>query len=538
MCVSEAGLHRQVIEDWLKQRVAFPDKPWINGAENDRRVEDPACACAACRAWDVVSAGKEEENPFLIASDAQDGKADVTSQSYSDRYARFWLALQKEGEKHDPGATVIGYAYSHYSRPPVQTRLNGRVVVEIVPPYYYPRNDAGKGFEALWGGWAWTGANLFLRPNYFHGGYCLPYIFAREFGNEFKYAVAHNLIATDFDSLTSMWGVQGPNLYMLGRLHARPELGVRQVLDEYYGAFGKGAKAVRDYFDFWEQVTSKEFAVPRRPYGGWLFKYADEVYTAERLARAESLLAKARAKTAAEPEAAERVAFLAKGLEHTRRLLQAIRDWKAFRAAPFERGAAERFRDSLKAVSAFRESIAGDFVVNPFYARNQERMDFNTRLLDLLLTATNRLELSGPWSFRWDPRAEGVSNQWFAVGGAQPGWLAVEAGKSWQEQSAALTPPAEDGVGWYRTEFARPSAAGRPVHLVFGAVDKSATVWLNDVQVHERTYWPGLDPDMWQQPFAVKIPDGQWADGTNRLTVRVEGRIGGGGVWKPVQLVW
>ena len=32
-----------------------------------------------------------------------------------------------------------------------------------------------------------------------------------------------------------------------------------QALDEYYGAFGPTAEAVRDYFDYWEGFTTEHY---------------------------------------------------------------------------------------------------------------------------------------------------------------------------------------------------------------------------------------------------------------------------------------
>ena len=147
MCVSQPALWKQIVDDWKSST----DEPrdWINGAENDS-AGDPACNCQNCRAWDVLG-----------------------TDSLSDRYARFWLELQRAGSKVSPDATVIGYAYGTYSDPPRSVRLNQRIVVAIVPGFYFPWTDeARERFRAQWRGWTEAaGARAYLRPNYFHFGH-------------------------------------------------------------------------------------------------------------------------------------------------------------------------------------------------------------------------------------------------------------------------------------------------------------------------------------------------------------------------------
>src|SRR5690606_22552728 len=114
------------------------------------------------------------------------------------RYAKFWLALQKEGQKHDPNATVIGYAYADYTEPPLETKLNKNIIVGIVPAKNYPYSEKeAREFKRTWDGWAATGASLYLRPNNFLTGYNMPYVYAKQFGNDYKHAAQQGLVATD-----------------------------------------------------------------------------------------------------------------------------------------------------------------------------------------------------------------------------------------------------------------------------------------------------------------------------------------------------
>ena len=84
--------------------------------------------------------------------------------SLSDRYARFYLELQRKAEQVASPAVVFGYAYSNYVDPPVQTKLNDRIVISMVPWPYFPWTDkAVEGMERTWEGWEATGARRGIR---------------------------------------------------------------------------------------------------------------------------------------------------------------------------------------------------------------------------------------------------------------------------------------------------------------------------------------------------------------------------------------
>lgn len=346
MCVSNPGLHAQIIRDWQRKKEVEPRRPWVNGIENDRRNEDPFCGCEACLAWD----GPEDAG---------------AAKSYSDRYARFWLSLQDAARGFTADPKVIGYAYSDYAKAPRQTRLNPGIVVGVVPSLRYPVDaETRKNFRQTWTEWNGTGASLFLRPNYFLYGYAMPYIYARQFGEDFKFAKDHGMIGTDFDSLTGMWGVQGPNLYMLGRLHARPDLKVEAVLEEYYSGFGPAKDAVREYFDYWEEVTrgfDSDFG--SRNGGGWgmVSKAGDLVYTPEALAKGRAILDKAAEAAAGEPEAAARVRYLQVWLRHAELCMDTLRAFHAMQQGGSDTSLNRKFGEARVALDKFRKDHPEEF---------------------------------------------------------------------------------------------------------------------------------------------------------------------------------
>jgi hypothetical protein len=557
MCVSNPGLHRQIIADWLEQRRKHPDLPWINGCENDyREAVDHSCNCEACRAWDPANPQViKDSNPYALETDKRTTMEGLSTISLSDRYARFWLALQKEGEKHDPNATVAGYAYGRCAEPPLETKLNDRIVVWIVPPYAFPLSpDQRERFQKIWDGWAATGARLILRPNYTLEGYCAPYIYASQFGSEFKYAAAHGLAGTDFDSMTGMWGTQGPNLYVLGRLHARPDLEVDAVLDEYYSGFGPAAEAVRKYFAHWEKVTDGRQSTPLmlEEVGGvvqmvdWsrFHETAGKTFTPETFARGSELLERASAAASGDPVAAQRVEFLRKGLEHARLSLETYAIFNESQQSPDDPAKKEAFEQALVRLDAYRRSIETDHVADfGFLGSCERRSGYDRAQVQMLGRYETLKPLPLSWSFQWDPQDTGVKEGWFADDFPTRGWLTARTDKSWEAQPVGQDwreahGSDYDGIAWYRAMFKVPEKAhGRKILLYIGAVDESCTVWVNGQKLLERRFDAATNPDSWQEAFTVDVTDVARLDAPNTVAVRVEDRSGAGGIWKTCALV-
>jgi len=347
MCVSQPKLAMQVIRDWKKNRTQ--EEPWINGAENDRRSVDPPCHCRRCEAWDVPS-----EYPSL-----------------SDRYAKFWLRLQKLGRRSDPNATVIAYAYDNHNLAPVNVKLNERIIVGIVPGFYFPwTSQKRQGFRQQWQGWAKAGARLYLRPNYFLDGHNMPIFFARRFAEDFRYASDRGLFATDFDSLTGQWATQGPNLYTLGRVHSAPELSPQQILDEYYSAFGPAEKQIRQYFSYWENVSDavtdesydkawKKKAIPDNPEHRF-YRWAEQIFTPKVMRQGRDLLEQAKNVAANDKMAAKRVDFLDKGLRNAQLTL----DTQAAYEESKRTGNKSFFDEALAELVKFRKSVDAMGIAN------------------------------------------------------------------------------------------------------------------------------------------------------------------------------
>jgi hypothetical protein len=315
MCVSNPDFQRYVIDQWKRASAGDGDRRRnVNGCENDI---SGLCQCERCLAWDGPQPELSDIYPL------------GDRRMVSDRYARFWLALQQLAAAEDPEANVVGYAYfNYYPAPTSGIQLNRHVLVGMCPwpGWWYPRTDGQQQWlKQQWDGWSATGASMFLRPNYFLDSYTMPHIFARQFADEFQHYARHGMIATDFDSLTGQWAAQGTNLYLLFRLHTRAEQPVDDLLAEYYSAFGPAAEHVRRYFETWEAYTMSDrdrFERAQREAGVSRYRsfaaFAHVVFPDDVFPPAEAILRQAAEAAADDPVSAARVEYLRLGLEHAR----------------------------------------------------------------------------------------------------------------------------------------------------------------------------------------------------------------------------
>jgi hypothetical protein len=360
MCVSDPGLQREVVDLWKARGGANPGPSFLNAVENDILG---LCACDRCRAADGPAP------PDYLSFVSAKSKL-VGSRFVSDRYARFWLGVQQQAAEVNPEANVIGYAYFNYFPAPTSgVKLNPHILIGYCPSSgWYPRApDEHAWYQRQWRGWRETGARLFMRTNYFLDGYCMPFVFAHQFADDFQHAARNGMVATDFDSLTGHWATQGPNLYLLMRLHERPQSATDDLLAEYYGAFGAAAPEVKAYFDYWERFTTTQRdrinrSTEELEASRWrtFARSAHAAFPTDCFTPAEAILARATTAARSEPEAAARVEFLRKGLVHARLCARAASVLSL--AAP-EAPAAERSK-VLRELVTYRRSVERDWIGN------------------------------------------------------------------------------------------------------------------------------------------------------------------------------
>ncbi|HRU06778.1 MAG TPA: DUF4838 domain-containing protein [Candidatus Brocadiia bacterium] len=546
MCVSEPGVWARIVEDWRK-RGGDKAGSAIECGENDT---PGMCCCPRCRAWDAP-------DPRFATSaywsgkripDAKNRFPEVNAPdqpSLSDRYARYYLAVQKEAERFNPSVIISGFAYANYAAAPKQTRLNERIYISIVPEFSFPWTaEKRKGFRDQWGGWASAGASLLLRPNYTLAGHNMPIFYGRKLAEDFTWAAARGMKGTDFDSLLGAWGAQGPTLYALGRVHVRPMLKPEEILDEYYSAFGPAKSAVARYFGHWEQVsdsvTSEEF---QRYWDEDASKFwltvLDRVFTPEVMKRGRELLAQAQAAAKGDALAEKRAQYLDMGLRDAELTLATQAAFRAYKEKPGDMLRFDAYRAALRALADFRAGAETWNIANYGYLAMTEWRVWDASLLRVKL-GDRPLPLA--WKFQWDPKNEGESGGWSDPKHDASGWLEMGVNEPWEKQAPGKAwrdahGQDYDGMAWYRTEFTlEPGEKGKRVSLVFGAVDESVTVWVNGRKVLTREYEKLNNPNAWMEPFSVEVTEAVNRDAPNVVAARVEDRSGQGGIWKPVWL--
>jgi hypothetical protein len=237
-----------------------------------------------------------------------------------------------------------------------------------------------------WDGWRATGATLFLRPNTMLSAHNLPFYAARQLGDELSRCHTHGMVGDVLDSLTGQWSTQGPNLYVVGRFHTRPDWPVSRILAEYYAGFGTAAKSVRAYFSHWEKLAerfSKEASGGNRETGfvaekddgtrlGYrnpLWALARRMYTPAAMAEGRSLIEAAQRAARGDTVAEQRVAFLERGLDHAELTMEAARahaDHQQNSGKPisdiyadnYNEALGERYRSALDRLVEFRKRAA------------------------------------------------------------------------------------------------------------------------------------------------------------------------------------
>lgn len=319
LCVSNPAVAEQVIAEW--KEAGSPDN-W-NVCPNDGTG---FCTCDNCRALD--------DPPNQDPTDVWRGQANLTG-----RYVDFWNRLIVEMRKTNPNVTISSYAYSSYREPPAGVKLNPGIVLGMVHTYH--------AYDE-WKAWSDAGAQLFLRPNWWHMGGPAPHIPLHTQGEYFLFARENSMIGYDMDSLIGFWGTQGPLYYLMARLGSRDDLTVDDVIAEYCSAFGAAEGAVREYIAYWEDFTNRaSYAVPAggvvsvdenglyeqaaREYDMNIHPIASSwpilpaLYDDELLDGAEAILARAEAAAASDTvEVQARVAFLRDGLRHMRLVREVV----------------------------------------------------------------------------------------------------------------------------------------------------------------------------------------------------------------------
>ena len=367
LCVTNQELVRTIVRNWA----AGGTSRVLNLNENDTAGE---CCCDACLAADHSSLSAEERRQAAKKLfDEKSARWPYALGSLSDRYCQFYLDAQKEADKIDPKHEIAGLIYANYSEPPSsRIKLNSRIQLRFCPPYMYPltRKKVDE-YKRIWGGWSKTGARLVFRPNFTWSGHYFPIQYHAAFYEMFTFAVQHNTVAGDMDSLTGQYMVHGLVNYVIASLNHHPEKPLAQLEDEFYSSFGAAKEPVKKYFDYVTDLTinkgirSSALEKEGLAEGGiglarrmiWV---GDSLFTPEVMAQCFKLIDDAAAAPGLDPVSARRVLMLRHGMKHLELAMAAqveYRKWQ--KGAP-----ADGFKTAYAKLQKFRKSIEGTGLIN------------------------------------------------------------------------------------------------------------------------------------------------------------------------------
>jgi len=368
MCVAEPRFWDFLIKHWMELYKQHPiEYQTLNVCENDG--PRGFCTCKKCTAWDV---------PGRMVNIATGTGMRLC---LSDRYAKFWKAVAERLAKVAPDAYVVAYAYDDYRLPPVDTKMPPNIIVGLVPEVDYPNTgmnppppESSAKFREDWKGWADTGVKLFLRPNWLGDVPTCPKPCTRQMADDFRFAVAHEMIGTDYDSLSGQWGTNGPTYYLLARLHWDVNASTDQLLNEFYGGFGPAGSKVREYFEYWENYALETWSrfherileLGDNNIGRGSARVLPEIYTEEAFNEGMQILVEARRVVADAPEQVQaRVEHLIKALRHARMTCAAIAATEAINTG---QGEMLEHLDTIRRMQHYREQIADENIVNIYWA--------------------------------------------------------------------------------------------------------------------------------------------------------------------------
>lgn len=305
LCVSNPAVAAQWLENAGKTLSQDPARTMLSATPNDG---GGFCVCVACQEWD---------------------HPDAPAGVLTERYVRYWNSLARGLKERFPERDVqLGVmAYSVYSSPPIDTRLEDNIAVGYVGhfPLTTPaaRNEQKKG----WLAWAGQASMIVYRPNlwYWGGGvWGMPEVALDSLIEDMQFLAENSGAGIIVDSVQLHWVTQGPSYYLLAQLAWNPLQDGAALLDDYYcRAFGPAADHMAEYWQHLDQARQEVMASTDFSPGGMnrvrtpaVFA---NVYDDDFFKQAEHLLDEAADKVKNEPgRYAERVAFVRTGLDFTR----------------------------------------------------------------------------------------------------------------------------------------------------------------------------------------------------------------------------
>ncbi|HWL53934.1 MAG TPA: DUF4838 domain-containing protein [Chthoniobacteraceae bacterium] len=519
--LTHPGVYDEKIRLWKELRATRPGRyRYLNATANDSRG---FCTRPESRAWDAPA--------MQSLSDEEIWNGDQAV--LSDRYVRYWNGLAQRVREIEPEGGVTAMAYRNYRKPPLVEKITGNLYLAYVGGEGFYPDD--RYLLEEWQGWREKGAKMIWRPNLFHAGHAIPYLYTRPLYHDFQALQANGMLGVEFDSIIGNWAGQGLNYYIVTELCQRPDAEYETLVSEYYSAFGPAAGAMRRYHEHFENVTAKgpellrqHQLVRRETWGGWWYGHVHLVpllMTPEVMARGDALLREAEAQVAAGSIEAQRVAFLRTGFEHSRLMAETFA--KLGLGDPKLRLREVDKREILKPLWEMRMKLLTAHAVSvqwAFYHEQRACGIWADYLLAARREAGQRTAIVKGWEIKKDPQRQGLEGQWQkSAFASQEGWTPGEAGMPWRRALADGEGGEACPVVWYRVKFPTPDLGDMKnrVRLRFESVDAEAHIWVNGERVAERGFPHRKNYDSWKESFEVDITSAIRSGLWNEMVIRV-----------------
>lgn len=521
LCISNPQFQDQIVNKWWSVQKKYPDSDlMINVKENDTQDR---CTCPECLALD----GLDKRGPT--------GRYELY-RNVGDRYAKFYRQVYDKAVKFKPDAGISVYAYQSYFYAPRQVKLNQNFYVGLVPDIPFPRLPAyNKWLRDEYRAWRDSGATLYLRPNYFYGGYCMPEVWYDQYADELNFLRKLGCIGVMIDGPSLMWATRGLDTYVMGRLCATPDAKPESLVSEYCEAFGPAAREIGDYFEHWRKYLLEHTEAINKIYESssrkWYFHgfhyaaYAHRIFPADELKKGRPFLERAAVLTEAGTPERTKVDFLRQGLEY------AIASSECAALFADRQTSVEQKRTAWNNLRKLRAALPPQ-AVDPAYL---DKIEKNVWKLPApaAVPAGDTQALAEKWQVCPDPSDEGENKQYQGRDFDSSRW---DTASTWLN----LEPQGFVNYRnmWYRTTCHIAEKSSDKVILYLGAVDENCKVWVNGQFCGELQFDALKDPDSWKKPFEVDISDHVRFNGDNVIAVKLTNKAGFGGVWKPCYLIF
>lgn len=433
-----------------------PDADWYGMGPEDKAN---FCECEKCKALDGGD------------WDAFSGELSMT-----DRYIWFFNQVLDELKKDYPDKKIAFYIYHTYMRPPVKVKPNPNIVGALAPialcrvhGMNNPVCPERSYLKNLIPEWKKQLGELYERGYWFNlADPGMWFVQTSRLKDEIGAYHQYGIEGFRTECIGN-WAVEGPSLYLAGRLMWNADADTDALLQDYCEKlFGPAAEPMRKYFTLIdERLRDTDH------HTGSAFNIL-QFYPADVRARLREYIAEAE-KLASGTPAEERVSLFAKGCAYANVFAemleaQARQDW-------------ETAHTCLQNMDTLREELVKNYdppMLHPKGAKAYLDRFFRLPVKQGYARASENkgmAALSNTWDFLTDSNGIGESLGWHRDGPIGGNWQKISAvDKTWSDEGLRYY----KGLTWYRQEVELPDdLAGKRVFLWFGGVDESARVWVN-----------------------------------------------------------